>query len=197
MPLFFINHWLWRSTNVMDTVTFLSSMVLVMKPLLLCLVCVERYIAVVQPINYLKIKACGYKWPCLVVCWCIYIILASAAIVQRSIFTLCLVFLPALLIDTFCTLSVLRELKKPPPGDRKMNSMKKKAFVTFVIIQAVLYLNYLPLIITMAMEGKVSAVVMKCQYRAPGLAAAVSCSYLQPLFYLHRLGRLPCSKNNR
>ncbi|KAI4808167.1 hypothetical protein KUCAC02_000234 [Chaenocephalus aceratus] len=222
-PLFFINHWLWRSVNVLAVVTFLSSMVLIMKPLLLCLSCVEGYVAVVRPILYLRIKERGYRWPCLGVCWCIYIILAISSIVQRSILTLCLVFLPTFIIDTFCTLYVLRELKKTPPSSQvvrmeereegraeekevggskprekgKMNSMKKKAFVTFVIIQAVVSLNYLPLIITMTMEGRFSAVVMKCQYRTSGLAAAASCSYLQPLLYLHRLGRLPCSGNTR
>ncbi|KAK5893688.1 hypothetical protein CgunFtcFv8_006537 [Champsocephalus gunnari] len=222
-PLFFINHWLWRSVNVLAVVTFLSSMVLIMKPLLLCLSCVEGYVAVVRPILYLRIKERGYRWPCLGVCWCIYIILAISSIVQRSILTLCLVFLPTFIIDTFCTMYVLRELKKTPPSSQvvrmeereegraeekevggskprekgKMNSMKKKAFVTFVIIQAVVSLNYLPLIITMTMEGRFSAVVMKCQYRTSGLAAAASCSYLQPLLYLHRLGRLPCSGNTR
>ncbi|KAL3046570.1 hypothetical protein OYC64_004537 [Pagothenia borchgrevinki] len=225
LNLWLMFHILGQSVNVLAVVTFLSSMVLIMKPLLLCLSCVEGYVAVVRPILYLRIKQRGYRWPCLGVCWCIYIILAISSIVQRSIFTMCLVFLPTFIIDTFCTLYVLRELKKTPPSSQvvrmeereegraeekekevggskprekgKMNSMKKKAFVTFVIIQAVVSLNYLPLIITMTMEGRFSAVVMKCQYRASGLAAAASCSYLQPLLYLHRLGRLPCSGNTR
>ena len=188
--------------------------------------CCRTSIPVLLPTSpSFRIKQRGYRWPCLGVCWCIYIILAISSIVQRSIFTMCLVFLPTFIIDTFCTLYVLRELKKTPPSSQvvrmeereegraeekekevggskqrekgKMNSMKKKAFVTFVIIQAVVSLNYLPLIITMTMEGRFSAVVMKCQYRASGLAAAASCSYLQPLLYLHRLGRLPCSGNTR
>lgn len=38
--------------------------------------------------------------------------------------------------------------KSKPKGRGVMNSMKKKAFITIVIIQAVLTLSYLPMIIT-------------------------------------------------
>lgn len=150
----------------------------------------------------------------------------------------CVLFLPVLVIDTFCCLSVLKTLQKPPPrdiemvekekkkrkkkkekgeekqtcgrvmspGERKekgakkvkrggkgeMNSMKRKAFTTIAIIQLVLMLNYLPYVITMLLEGRVPAQTMLCQYVAIAMAAAVTCSYLQPLLYLHRLRRLPC-----
>ena len=77
-------------------------------------------------------------------------------------------------------------------GKGEMNSMKRKAFTTITIIQVVLMLNYLPYIITMPLEGRVPAQTMLCQYVAIAMAAAVTCSYLQPLLYLHRLRRLPC-----
>ncbi len=74
----------------------------------------------------------------------------------------------------------------------QMNSMKKKAFITIVVIQAVLALNYLPFITTVFIGRLLPARTLKCQYVAMSVASAVSCSYLQPLLYLHRLGRLPC-----
>lgn len=82
-----------------------------------------------------------------------------------------------------------KEEKKVRRSD--MNSMKKKAFTTIAIIQAVLMLNYLPLIITLPMDGRVPARTLKCQYLTMALAASCSCSYLQPLLYLYRLGSLP------
>lgn len=40
-------------------------------------------------------------------------------------FSVCVLFLPILAIDTFCCLSVLKTLQKPPPGDRNMMEKKK------------------------------------------------------------------------
>lgn len=180
-----------------------------------------------------RFKARRYRWGCLGVSWCIYFIMASVFLIERTATTVCVVFLPVLVIDTFCSLSVLKTLKKPPPGGREvtekkrkglavrmeegeqrkegkreqkvkkvggkgeMNSMKKKAFITIAIIQAVLTLNYLPIIITLPMDGFVPARTLKCQYWPMGVAAAASCSYVQPLLYLHRLGRLPCTMTSQ
>lgn len=190
------------------------------------------------------------------VLWSITMVMATIGLTGRSPIAIAMVFLPVLAIGTFCSLSVLKTLKRPPPGDKKMgeekeedtekvqkqardeaekrkthkwersqqeiaeegeqekscrkeekakkevrnkrrregkmNSMKRKAFITIVIIQVVLTLNYFPFIITLPLNEIVSQRTLKCQYVATGLAAAASCSYLQPLLYLHRLGRLPC-----
>lgn len=186
-----------------------------------------------------------YRWGCVGVAWCIYIFMASSAVLQRTFNSLLVLFLPVLVIDTFCCLSILKTLQKPPPGHRKVrnkgegkrethknasravrteegtqergrragdgkeekgekaersetqatgerNAMKKRAFITVVIIQAVLTLNYVPFIIILPMDGLVQEHTLKCQFVAVSLAAAACGSYLQPLLYLHRLGRLPC-----
>lgn len=78
----------------------------------------------------------------------------------------------------------------------EMNIMKRKAFFTILIIQAVLTLNYLPYIIILPMNGRVPELTLVCQYVKMSVAAASSCSYLQPLLYLHRLGKLPCVKSH-
>lgn len=78
-------------------------------------------------------------------------------------------------------------------GRGEINSMKKKAFINITIIQAVFIINYLPFIITLPMDGLVPACTLKCQYVAMAVAAAASCGCLQPLLYLFRLGRLPCT----
>lgn len=191
-----------------------------------------------------RFKMPKYRWGCLGVSWCIYALVSSTA--ARTSLSVCILFVPVLVIDTFCCLSVLKALKKPPPGDevmkerrkegkenrgapqnrsrvvraeegkqqsrgkeggneekvktvegskprgKEMNSMKKKAFITIAIIQAVLTLNYLPFNITLTMEGRVPERTLRCQYIAVAISAAACCSYLQPLLYLHRLGKLPC-----
>lgn len=79
-------------------------------------------------------------------------------------------------------------------GRGESRSMKKKAIVTIVFVQVVLTFNYAPLIITVFLQTVVPAHALKCQILPVSLAAAICCSYLQPLFYLHRLGFLTCSK---
>ncbi|AWP00884.1 putative disintegrin and metalloproteinase domain-containing protein 12-like [Scophthalmus maximus] len=169
----------------------MTSMVLSMKPLLLCMVCVERYMVV--PHEYLRYKAHSNRWGCLSVAWCVFVLMASSSLGSTD--TVCAVFLPALVVDTSCNLSVLRALRKPPPGDRKgaenrktggqvavrevgrranrdMNSMKRKAFITIVTIQAVLTLNYLPFIVCLPLDGVVPVRALTCQYLTVALATA-------------------------
>lgn len=144
----------------------------------------------------------------------------------------CALFPFVLVADTFCCLSILKTLKKPPPGDKTMmvkakgnklknmsrelhedtkerreraacskskgkqenQSLKKKALVTIVIIQFVLTLNYVPFIIAMFLERHLPPYTQKCQVVPLALAAASSCTYLQPLLYLKSLGKLPFTK---
>lgn len=54
LPVTFANDFVWQSDRVMNLMGLINSMVLVMKPLLLCMVCVERYMAVVRPLVYLR-----------------------------------------------------------------------------------------------------------------------------------------------
>lgn len=54
LPVAAINLYLWQSNVIVDMMIFMNSLVLVTKPLLLCLVCVERYIAVVRPFDYIR-----------------------------------------------------------------------------------------------------------------------------------------------
>lgn len=79
-------------------------------------------------------------------------------------------------------------------GKKDSCSMKKKALVTIVIIQIVLTLNYVPFMIALALEGKLPHYIYKCEIAALALAAASCCTYLQPLLYLKKLGKLPFMK---
>lgn len=79
-------------------------------------------------------------------------------------------------------------------GKQENHSLKKKALVTIVIIQFVLTLNYVPFIIAMALETQLPSKTQKCQVIPLALAAANSCTYLQPLLYLKSLGKLPFTK---
>lgn len=150
---------------------------------------------------------------------------------KRTSSSVCALFPPILAIDTFCCLSVLKTLQKPPPGDRNMMEKKKtegrradggaeeekeekgkkaersksrgkgkgycqnrRAFNIIVINQAVLTLNYIPFMISMVVGTEVTRYIQKCEFVTLGLAAAICGTYMQPLLYLQRLGRLPCMR---
>ncbi|KAL1253304.1 hypothetical protein QQF64_017997 [Cirrhinus molitorella] len=78
------------------------------RPLFQCLICVERYLAVVHPVTFLKYKPLRYR------------------------------FLLALSIQLFCLVAVLRALKQSGPGERRRermeeNPMKRRAFHLILI----------------------------------------------------------------
>lgn len=54
LPLAFANHFFWGNYIVMIVCDSVKATMLSIKPLLLCLVCVERYVAVVRPLQYLR-----------------------------------------------------------------------------------------------------------------------------------------------
>lgn len=87
------------------------------------------------------------------------------------------------------------ENAKVRKGDR--TCMKKKAFITVVVIQAVLTLNYTPFILMIMIDRIVLPHTVKCQLLGVSLAAATCLSYTQPLLYLHRLGWLPCTETHK
>lgn len=168
-----------------------------------------------------RLKGSKYKWGCLAFIWSIYILMATLGLHSHTRYILCMGFIPVLIIDTFCTRSILKSLRKPPPGDNNMrykakkvkekripkmkggekqeraearrgdSTCKKKAFVTVAIVQAVLMLNYTPFILTLLLVRALPDHTVKCQLAAMALAAAACLSYMQPLLYLHKLGRLP------
>ncbi|XP_019718784.1 uncharacterized protein LOC109511876 [Hippocampus comes] len=200
VPVILANHLLWRNAWIMATTTFFSSSLITLKPLLMCLVCVERYLAVVRPLDFLRFKAFKYKWRALVLLFCLNICLGVFAAFYNSIVALCMIFLPVLAVDTYCCVAVLNALRKSPPGDRQevgnekkgdvagnreMHGKKRKAVITILLVQVTLMVNYVPLIVTAPIQGLVPARVFKCQYMAMALAAALGCGYLYPLFYLY------------
>ncbi len=104
---------------------FLLGLAVTGSPLFQCLICVERYLAVVHPVTFLKYKPLRYRVICCTVVW--IITLGSSIICMltflKFIFYMCmwfllLQFLLFLSIKLFCCLAVLRTLKQSGPGER-------------------------------------------------------------------------------
>ncbi|XP_056587659.1 proteinase-activated receptor 3-like [Triplophysa dalaica] len=126
------------------------------RPLFQCLMCVERYLAVVHPVTFLKYKPLRYKVICCTVAWiiCLGSCFGSMCILFLStvnvfVWFLSVQFLVFLSIQMFCCLAVLRALKQSGPGERardreQENHMKRKAFYLILLTTVSMLIGYFP-----------------------------------------------------
>ncbi|KAJ0055654.1 hypothetical protein NL108_008833, partial [Boleophthalmus pectinirostris] len=112
------------------------------------LTCVERYLAVVHPITYLRLKKRGgviIRSVSIVLVW-VLSVFNSLAILHsfrlENMIQVCLV-ISSLVLMSFCSVSVLCVLIRPGPGEgggakKQLIQSKKSAFYTITVILAVL-----------------------------------------------------------
>ncbi|XP_050948641.1 chemokine XC receptor 1-like [Labeo rohita] len=172
------------------------------RPLFLCLICVERYLAVVHPVTFLKYKPLRYRVICCSVVWiitlgsclfCMFILMALNVVAHGWFFAL--QFALYLSIQLFCLVAVLRALKQSGPGDRmrereEENNIKRRAFYLILITTVNTIFIYVPFT-----ASGIVRIVMK-QNSLPLRLSALICyalaGFVQPVLYLHRTGKLSC-----
>lgn len=159
-----------------------------------CCVCLERYLAVVQPVTFLKYNHARYRLACttLIWIWSLSLSIWLMTTFPRLPYTyLTLSYGAVLTVDLFCCLSILRALRTPAPGQNGNDrGVKKRAFKIVSLNVAMLVLQAVPL----------SAVFGARQYFASledfNLAFSVCMipntlvGFIQPLLFLHRAGKL-------
>ncbi len=166
---------------------------------------VERYLAVTYPIFYLRLKASGVRNISILCAWlisfgCLGFTTPHSLTFPTVPFVILLVF--SVIVNSFCSLSVLRILNRPGPGegggDRHMvDQLKRKAFHTIIAINGALLLKFGGLLLCLSLH--VSAVVSyrnRCLLLVSGLWFGLPSSYVLPLLFLHRARKLPCFQNN-
>ncbi|XP_056587660.1 chemokine XC receptor 1-like [Triplophysa dalaica] len=122
---------------------FLQGLGITGRPLFQCLMCVERYLAVVHPVTFLKYKPLRYRLICSAAAWIItlgsclssfFILISFDFFIFTWFFSV--QFLIFLSIQLFCLTAVLRALKQSGPGEREReeeNHMKRRAFHLILI----------------------------------------------------------------
>lgn len=98
---------------------------------------------------------------------------------------------------SYCGVRVLLVLKQPGPGDgsgsaENWNAMKRKAFKVIVIT---LVFNSATQLVQSLVLGPIAhsaPLLLVMQLTLFGLAISILSSFITPLLYLHRAGKLPC-----
>ncbi|XP_056587663.1 C-C chemokine receptor type 8-like [Triplophysa dalaica] len=189
------------SSSLAPLSNFFQGLGITGRPLFQCLISVERYIAVVHPVTFLKYKSLRYRcmfstcaWiTCLAsCCWCIFIFS-----VLNGIFTLFFLvqFLVFLSIQLFSLMAVLRALKKPGPGERgkgreEENHMKRRAFYLILITTFNMVILYVPFIVSGFVF--IFTNLTSFGFWFSSVFCYVLAGFVQPVLFLQRAGKLSC-----
>ncbi len=168
------------------------------RPLFQSLICVERYLAVVHPVTFLKYKPLRYRVICCTAAWIITLGSCLCSVFTQALFYFytwffSLQFLLFLSIQFFCCVAVLRALKQSGPGERKReeeNRMKRRAFYIILITTVNMIVSYVPFIISglffILSQEYIS------EFFTVGLFCFILAGFVQPVLYLHRTAKLSC-----
>ncbi|XP_073791506.1 P2Y purinoceptor 8-like [Danio rerio] len=187
-------------SSLLTLVIFVQGLAVTGRPLFQCLMCVERYLAVVHPVTFLKFKPLRYRLICCAMAWiitlggcCLCRFILSPLNLTAYTLLFSTQFLLFLSIQLFCLVAVLRALKQSGPGEKKKeeNHMRRRAFYLILIITvnvAVIHVPYAVIALyTMLMQEYDPAKWF------PGLFCYVLAGFVQPILYLHRTKKLKCS----
>ncbi len=134
--------------------SFLSGLAITGRPLFQSLICVERYLAVVHPVTFLKYKPLRYRVICCTAAWIITLGSCVCSMFTLDLFYVytylySLQYLLFISFQLFCLVAVLRALKQSGPGERgrergEENHMKRRAFYLILITTASMTIIYVP-----------------------------------------------------
>ncbi|XP_067280746.1 C-C chemokine receptor type 8-like [Pseudorasbora parva] len=193
--VFLLSFWF---ANLTTLNRFLMGLGITGRPVFHCLMCVERYLAVVHPVTFLKFKPLRYRVICCTATWIItlgscFLFLSLNSPAQIWFYTL--QFLLFLSVQLFCLVAVLRALKQSGPGERgrerkEENHTKRRAFKIILITTVNTVIIYVPYIIT-----GLFTIVTKQNIRALWLICILCfllAGFVQPVLYLCRAEKLVC-----
>ncbi len=180
---------------------FLIGITITGRPLFQCLICVERYLAVVHPVTFLKYKPLRYRVICCTVVWilscgsCLCCMFTTTYNLHAFIWFFSLQFLLFLFIQLFCLVAVLRALKQSGPGERgrerkEENHMKRRAFYIILIITVSMVIIFVPL--TFAGFFTIFIQLNTARYRSFGFACFILGGFVHPVLFLQRTRKLSC-----
>ncbi len=179
---------------------FLDGLAITARPLFLCLICFERYLAVVHPLTFLKYKPLRYRVICSVIAWVANLVsggIISIPSTSSSVYfgVLFVQFFLFLCIQLFCLVTVLRALKQSVPGERGKgrngkNNMKRKAFQIILITTVTMLMMYAPYTVVVAL---CTSSTLPDLLSSISFVCFTSAGLVQPIFFFTGLGSCPSS----
>lgn len=194
-PLTFLNFYHWHSKNVWSAIKFSYGVKDTSGPLFLSCICLDRFLAVVFPVLFGRLKHIKYRLVLTMLVFGLTFAYSAAKTVGglpnfEKVFT-------GEILATFtwmviCNACILLALKKSRgAGKDDMHPMKKRAFKIVLSILCIIIFNYLPPVSLFPFEDHYTPDVFRCYVQPVGFAFLNISSTIQPLVYLARLEKVP------
>lgn len=166
------------------------------RPSLLTLICVERYIAVVKPVAFLRLKLLKYKLAFAGIIWMWTLLSCSLRFVITSGFHYIIAVQVGVccVVKLYCCIATLRALKQPGPGEaikqmEGMSKIKRKAFRIIFILTVSVILVYVPLMVVVSLKNYLAYhlfldIINVCH------TISTFAGFVQALLFFQRAGKL-------
>ena len=192
----------YHNSSVFLAFLFFYVFLLFGRPLFQTCICVERYLAVIHPVLFLRLKPLKYRVACCSVVWLLLLGLGFIDTFMDASDTKGIPYLAVSLyvvlfsVNLFCCFSVLRALRKPGPGEGerekgRSSDPKMKAFKVILVITVSTIICYLPFVIIIILKSYITMWVFHISYTISSVIAIIT-GFVHPFLYLHRAGKIPC-----
>ncbi|XP_043952154.1 proteinase-activated receptor 3 isoform X2 [Gambusia affinis] len=157
-------------------------------PLFLSCICLDRYIAVIHPIFFTKLKDRQHRPVLGVLIWLIILVYASVKCVKIKNFDLVftVIILSTFVFMVFCNIVILWALKQSRAGLDAKHPVKKRAFNMVLIILAIIVFNYFPPAALFPFKNYFPEDIFRCYIHYVCFGLMDFSSTIQPMLYLSK-----------
>lgn len=190
-----------------DVGTYTYSVVSPGETLFHLLTCMERYLAVVHPVTYRRLRQADGVRIRHISIGCVWLICCSVAGLSKISLTFSVIYTFVFLVSAstivaFCSISVLFVLLRPGPGEvagcwERVDQTKKRAFYTILVIMVTLLLRFLSyLMYTIVSVMFLIKTMDPCVIFWSMHWFSIPSILVLPLLFLHRAGKLPSCRHS-
>ncbi|KAM3590934.1 uncharacterized protein V6R79_019097 [Siganus canaliculatus] len=197
-----------RSGGVLTAGALASGLIFPGQTLFHTLTCVDRFLAVVRPVAYVRLqrtRGVRLRDASVAAVWLLclgWMGITGVQLPDFPVVPLLCTLSGSIALITFCCLSVLRVLGQSGPGEvggakRRADQSKRRALHIMFAVMGVLLLRFAGLLVTFGLSFLDSlalddlCVVLDC-----GILLVVPSSLVLPLLFLHKAGRLASCRLN-
>lgn len=164
----------------------------------MCVICVERFVAVVRPMYYSQLKMFRFREVCCAGIWVVvlqcflWIALAGASlgVIEVKISLVCLLAFNTAIIIT-CNINISLTLRRSGPGRDAMHPIKLKAYWTIRRISVIIWCCYVPTaVLSFSNINLMWSSVSRCTLAVVSSNLPLAASILYSLLTLRSKGRL-------